>query len=255
VQLENKIAIVTGASSGIGKAIALAFGKEGASVTVDYRSHPDEAKEVVERIQGSGGKATSVQADVSKPDDVKNLVRKTAEEFGRLDIMVNNAGMEEKMPFLETPLDVWDKTIAVNLTGPWLCCQEAARQMVSQGEGGRIINVSSVHEDLPMPTNSPYCASKGGLRMLMRTIAVELAPHNITVNNIAPGAIDTPMDAPLKEKPGQMRELLSEIPLGRMGKPEEVASLAVYLASDAAAYSTGSTFYVDGGMIRQAGSL
>jgi glucose 1-dehydrogenase len=255
VQLENKIAIVTGASSGIGKAIALAFGKEGASVTVDYRSHPDEAKEVVERIQGSGSKAISVQADVSKPDDVKNLVRKTVEEFGRLDITVNNAGMEEKIPFLETPLDVWDRTIAVNLTGPWLCCQEAARQMVSQGEGGRIINVSSVHEDLPMPTNSPYCASEGGLRMLMRTIAVELAPHNITVNNIAPGAIDTPMDAPLKKNPDQMRELLSEIPLGRMGKPEEVASLAVYLASDAAAYSTGSTFYVDGGMIRQAGSL
>jgi glucose 1-dehydrogenase len=127
--------------------------------------------------------------------------------------------------------------------------------MISQGEGARIINISSVHEDLPMPTNSPYCASKGGLRMLMRTIAVELAPHNITVNNIAPGAVDTPMDAPLKEDPDQMRELLSEIPLGRMGKPEEVASLAVYLASDAAAYSTGSTFYVDGGMIRQAGSL
>jgi glucose 1-dehydrogenase len=255
MQLENKIAIVTGASSGIGKAVALGFGEEGAWVTVDYRSHPDEAEEVVERIQGSGSKAISVHADVSKPDDVKDLVRKTVEEFGRLDIMVNNAGMEEKMPFLETSLDVWDRTIAVNLTGPWLCCQEAARQMVSQGEGGRIINVSSVHEDLPMPTTSPYCASKGGLRMMMRTIAVELAPHNITVNNIAPGAIDTPMDAPLKENPDQMRELLSEIPLGRMGKPEEVASLAVYLASDAAAYSTGSTVFVDGGMIRQAGSL
>jgi glucose 1-dehydrogenase len=255
MQLENKIAIVTGASSGIGKAVALGFGEEGAWVTVDYRSHPDEAEEVVERIQGSGSKAISVHADVSKPDDVKDLVRKTVEEFGRLDIMVNNAGMEEKMPFLETSLNVWDRTIAVNLTGPWLCCQEAARQMVSQGEGGRIINVSSVHEDLPMPTNSPYCASKGGLRMMMRTIAIELAPHNITVNNIAPGAIDTPMDAPLKENPDQMRELLSEIPLGRMGKPEEVASLAVYLASDAAAYSTGSTVFVDGGMIRQAGSL
>lgn len=255
MQLENKVAIVTGASSGIGKAIALAFGEEGALVTVDYRSHPDEAKEVVERIQGSRSKAKSVRADVSKPDDVKNLVRMTVEEFGRLDIMVNNAGMEEKMPFLETPLDVWDRIVAVNLTGPWLCCQEAARQMVSQGEGGRIINISSVHEDLPLPTNSPYCAAKGGVRMLMRTIAVELAPQNITVNNIAPGAIDTPMDAPLKENPDQMRELLSEIPLGRMGKPEEVASLAVYLASNAAAYSTGSTFYVDGGMIRQAGSL
>ena len=252
MQLENKVAIVTGASSGIGKAIALAFGKEGASVTVDYRSHPDEARGVVEQIPG---RAIPVQADITKPEDVKNLIQRTVEEYGRLDVMVNNAGMEEKMPFLDTPLGVWNRAIAVNLTGPWLCCQEAARQMVSQEVGGRIINISSVHEDRPMPTNTPYCAAKGGVRMLMRTIAVELAPHGITVNNIAPGAVDTPMDAPLKEHPDQMRELLSEIPLGRMGKPEEVAGLAVYLASDAAAYSTGSTFCVDGGMMRQAGSL
>jgi glucose 1-dehydrogenase len=186
---------------------------------------------------------------------VKNLIREAVEKFGRLDVMINNAGMEEKVPFLDTPLDVWNKTIAVNLTGAWLGCQEAARQMVSQGGSGRIINVSSVHEDLPMPTNSPYCATKGGLRMLMRTIAVELAPHNITVNNIAPGAIDTPMDAPLKEDQDKMHELLSEIPLRRMGQPEEVAALAVYLASDAASYVTGSTFVIDGGMTRRAGSL
>jgi glucose 1-dehydrogenase len=255
LRLENKVAVITGSSLGIGSAIALAFAKEGAAVAVDYRSHPDEAKEIVDQVEGSGGRAISVHADVSSPEDVKNLIQKAVEEFGRLDVMINNAGMEEKMPFLDTPLDVWNRTIAVNLTGAWLGCQEAARQMVSQGGAGRIINVSSVHEDLPMPTNSPYCASKGGLRMLMRTIAVELAPHNITVNNIAPGAIDTPMDAPIKENSDQMRELLSEIPLGRMGKPEEVASLAVYLASDAAAYSTGSTFYVDGGMIRRTGSL
>jgi glucose 1-dehydrogenase len=255
LQLQNKVAVVTGASLGIGSAIALAFAKEGAAVAVDYRSHPDQAKEIVDKIEGSGGKATSVRADVSDPEDVKNLIRKTVEEFGRLDVMINNAGMEEKMPFLDTPLDVWNKTIAVNLTGAWLGCQEAARQMVSQGGSGRIINVSSVHEDLPMPTNSPYCATKGGLRMLMRTIAVELAPHNITVNNIAPGAIDTPMDAPLKEDQDKMQELLSEIPLRRMGQPEEVAALAVYLASDAASYVTGSTFVIDGGMTRRAGSL
>jgi glucose 1-dehydrogenase len=127
--------------------------------------------------------------------------------------------------------------------------------MVKQGDGGRIINISSVHEDLPMPTNSPYCASKGGLRMLMRTICVELAPHGITVNNIGPGAIDTPMDAPLKAHPEEMKELLAEIPLGRMGKPEDVAGLAVYLASDEAAYVTGSTYFIDGGMLRQSGSL
>jgi glucose 1-dehydrogenase len=163
--------------------------------------------------------------------------------------------MEEKMPFLDTSLDVWNKTIAVNLTGAWLGCQEAARQMVNQGGSGRIINISSVHEDLPMPTNSPYCATKGGIRMLMRTIADELARHDITVNYIAPGAVDTPMDASLKEDAKQMQQLLSKIPLRRMGKPEEVAALAVYLASDAAAYVTGSTFVIDGGMMRHSGRL
>ena len=240
---------------GIGSAIALALGKEGAAVAIDYRSHPDEAKQIVDQIEGSGGRATSVRADVSNPEDVKNLIQSAVDEFGRLDVMVNNAGMEEKMPFLDTPLDVWDKTIAVNLTGAWLGCQEAARHMVNQGGSGRIINISSVHEDLPMPTNSPYCAAKGGLRMLMRTIAVELAQHNITVNNIAPGAVDTSMDAPLKEDANQMQQLLSEIPLRRMGQPEEVAALAVYLASEPAAYVTGSTFVIDGGMMRHAGSL
>jgi glucose 1-dehydrogenase len=140
----------------------------------------------------------------------------------------------------------------VYLTGPWLGCQEAARQMVGQGGPGRIINLSSVHEDLAMPTNSPYCAAKGGLRMLTRTIAVELASHGITINNVAH---ETPMDAPLEANADQMSQLLSEIPLGRMGRPEEVAALAVYLASDAAAYITGSTFVIDGAMTRQAGSL
>ena len=255
MQLENKVAVITGSSLGIGSAIAFAFAKEGAAVTVDYRSRPDEAKEIVEQIESFGGRAISVHADVSNPEDVRNLIQKAVEAFGRLDVMINNAGMEEKMPFLETPLDVWNKTIAVNLTGAWLGCQEAAKQMVSQGGSGRILNISSVHEDLPMPTNSPYCATKGGLRMLMRTIAVELAPHNITVNNIAPGAVATPMDAPLEEDANKMQQLLSEIPLRRMGKPEEVAALAVYLASDAAAYVTGSTFVIDGGMMRSSGRL
>ena len=255
MQLENKVVIVTGSSLGIGRSIAVACAREGASVTVNYRSHPEEGDEAVEEIQKEGGKAISVQADVSNPDDVKALVQRTVHEFGHLDVMVNNAGLEEKMPFLETPLEVWEKVISVNLTGVWLGCQEAARQLVSQGDGGRIINVSSVHEDLPAPTNSPYCASKGGVMMLMRTIAVELAPHGITVNNIAPGAIETPMNQNLKDNPDQMKELLAEIPLAKIGQPEEVASLAVYLASDASSYSTGSTFFVDGGMMRQSGSL
>ncbi len=255
MQLENKVAVVTGSSAGIGKAIALAFAAEGAAVAVNYARNAEGAEEVVEKIEGDGGRALAVQADVSKPEDVRSLIQHAVREFGRLDVMVNNAGIEHKMPFLETPLEVWEEVIAVNLTGPWLGCQEAAKQLVEQGGPGRIINVSSVHEDLPMPTNSPYCAAKGGLRMLMRTIAVELAPHGITVNNIAPGAIETPMDAPLEQNRGEMAELISEIPLGRMGKPEEVASLALYLASDASAYVTGSTFFVDGGMIRHAGTL
>ena len=255
MQLEYKTAIVTGSSSGIGTAIALAFAQEGAAVTVNYRSHPGKAQEVVQQIKSGGGKALAIHADISKPEDVKNMVEQTVEEFGRLDVMVNNAGMEEKMPFLDTPFEVWENVIAVNLSGPWLGSQEAAQQMVKQDDGGRIINVSSVHEDLPMPTNSPYCAAKGGLRMLTRTIAVELAPHGITVNNIAPGAVETPMDAEIKKDPDQYSELLSEIPLRRMGKPEEVAGLAVYLASDSAAYITGSTFVIDGGMMRQSGSL
>src|ERR671911_1864513 len=255
VKLENKVAAVTGSSLGIGRAIALAFGREGASVAINYRSHPEEGQDAVEEVEKSEGKAISVRADVSEPDGMRNLIQQTVKEFGRLDVIVNNAGIEHKIPFLETPLEVWEKVISVNLTGVWLGCQEAARQMVSQGDGGRIINVSSVHEDLAMPTNSPYCAAKGGIRMLMRTIAVELAPHDITVNNIAPGAIETLMDAPLEQNANQMQQLLSEIPLRRMGKPEEVAALAVYLASEAAAYVTGSTFVIDGGMMRHSGRL
>lgn len=255
MKLHNKVAIVTGAASGIGEAIALALAAEGSAVAVDYVGPPGPARQTVERIRDTGGEGLAVEADVSRQEDVRRLVRRTVEELGRLDIMVNNAGIEQKMPFLETPLEVWEKVISVNLTGPWLGCQEAARQMVKQGDGGRIINISSVHEDLPMPTNSTYCAAKGGVRMLARTVAVELAPHGITVNNIAPGAVETPTDEPLEEHPDQLEDLLSEIPLKRMAKPEEIAALAVYLASDDAAYVTGSTFLIDGGMSRHAGSL
>jgi glucose 1-dehydrogenase len=255
VRLDNKVTVVTGSSSGIGEAIALAFAANGAAVVVNYSRHEDAAQKVLEKIEGAGGKGLVVGADVSDPKEVEAMVQQATDAFGRLDIMVNNAGMEHKMPFLETPFEVWQETIAVNLTGAWLGCQAAAKQMVAQGEGGRIINVSSVHEDLAMPTNAPYCATKGGVRMLMRTLAVELAPHKITVNNIAPGAIETPMDAPLEQNPDEMKELLSEIPLGRMGKPEEVANLALFLASDDSSYVTGSTLFVDGGMIRHSGTL
>jgi len=256
MELQNKVAIVTGSATGIGRATAMQMAREGAAVTIDYiAGQQDKANALVEQIKKDGGKALAIEANVTKEDDVTSLVARTVQAFGRLDIMVNDAGVEQERPFLEMPLDVWNWVIAVDLTGPWLCSQAAARQMVKQGDGGRIINISSVHEDLPMPTNAPYCAAKGGLRMLMRTIAVELAPHKITVNNIGPGAIDTDLDAPTINDPPKFATLLGEIPLGRVGQPSEVARLAVYLASDAAAYVTGSTYFIDGGMMRQSGSL
>ncbi|MFZ0618476.1 MAG: SDR family oxidoreductase [Candidatus Acidiferrales bacterium] len=255
MKLQNRVAVVTGAASGIGKAIATTMAREGASVVIDYVGDPAGANGVVQAIQASGGKSAAISADVSNPGQVNELIQKTVGAFGRLDIFVNNAGIEYKHPFPEFPFDLWQKVIAVDLTGPFLCAQAAAKIMIRQGSGGRIINISSVHEDLPMPTNAPYCAAKGGLRMLMRTIAVELAPHKITVNNIAPGAIFTPIDADVEANRSIEGKLMAEIPLGRWGKPEEVADLAVFIASDSAAYCTGGTFFIDGGMIRQAGSL
>lgn len=255
MKLQSKVAIVTGAATGIGKAIATAMAREGAAVVIDYVGDPSLANAAVQAIQATGGNVLAVSADVSNPDQVNQLINRTVESFGRLDILVNNAGIEYQHPFPEFPLDLWQKIMAVDLTGPFLCAQAGAKAMIHQGDGGRIINISSVHEDLPMPTNAPYCAAKGGLRMLMRTIAVELAPYKITVNNIAPGAIYTPIDAAIESDPKIEGKLMAEIPLGRWGKPEEVAELALFLASDSAAYCTGSTFFIDGGMIRQSGSL
>ena len=255
MKLQGKVAVVTGAATGIGRAIAHALSAEGASVVIDYVGDPQLATQGVAEIQKTGGRAQAIAADVSDPTQAANLIAQTVKAFGRIDILVNNAGIEYKYPFVDFPFDKWQKVIAVDLTGPFLCAQAAARAMIQQNSGGRIINISSVHEDLPMITNAPYCAAKGGLRMLMRTIAVELAPHKITVNNIAPGAIFTPIDADVEANRTIESQLMKEIPLGRWGKPEEVAKLAVYIASDDAAYSTGSTFFIDGGMIRQAGSL
>ena len=255
MKLQNKVAIVTGAATGIGKAIAAVMASEGASVVIDYVGDPALANAAAQAIQSAGGKSLAVQADVSNPDQVSQLIQKTIDAFGRVDILVNNAGLEYKHPFPEFPFELWQRVIAVDLTGPFLCAQAAAKAMIRQGGGGRIVNISSVHEDLPMPTNAPYCAAKGGLRMLMRTIAVELAPYKITVNNIAPGAIYTPIDADIEANVEIEGKLMAEIPLGRWGKPEEVADLAVFLASDSAGYCTGGTFFIDGGMIRQAGSL
>lgn len=255
LRLRDKVAIVTGGDTGIGKAIVLAMAREGAKVVIDYHGDEKPAKALVSEIQMFGGSACGVGADVSKPQDVHSLIGAAVERYGKLDIMVNNAGIEEQHPFIEMPLEVYEKTIAVNLTGTWLGCQIAAQQMVKQRRGGRIINISSVHEDITMPSNAAYCASKGGIRMLTRTIAVELAQYGITVNDVCPGAVDTPIDAPVESDPEKMKALLSEIPLRRMGRPEEIAQLCVYLASEDAAYVTGASIFIDGGMSKASGSL
>ena len=255
MKLQGKVAVVTGAATGIGQAIAVAFAKEGAAIVIDYVGDASVSQATIKAIQAASGSALAVQADVSKPADVTKLISKTVEAFKRLDIFVNNAGIEKKFAIVDYPFEEWNRILAVNLTGPFLCSQAAAKQMIQQGKGGRIINISSIHEDLPMPTNAPYCATKGGLRMLMRTMAVELAPYQITVNNIGPGAIFTPIDRDVESNTKLNSAILAEIPMGRWGKPEEVAQLAVYLASDDAAYVTGSTHFIDGGMLRNAGGL
>jgi glucose 1-dehydrogenase len=246
MRLQDKVAIVTGAATGIGQAIAVRFAREGAAVVVDYIGKPDVASKTQEQIAHFGGKSVAVAADISKPDQVQNLIDGAVKAFGKLDIVVNNAGVEKKLAFVDYPLEELQKILDINLIGPFLVSQAAARQMIRQRHGGRLINISSVHEDLPMPTNAAYCVSKGGLRML--------AKDKITVNNIGPGAVFTPIDADVEAMPEMEKELMSEIPLKRWGKPEEIAGLAVYLASDEAAYITGSTYFIDGGMLRQSGS-
>jgi glucose 1-dehydrogenase len=255
MRLRDKVVIVSGGDTGIGKAISLAMAREGAKIVIDYHGERAPAAALAREIAGFGGSAIDVGADVSKPEEMQRLIGAALERYGKLDVIVNNAGIEEQHPFLEMPLEVYEKTIAVNLTGTWLGCQLAAQQMVKQGRGGRIINISSVHEEITMPANAAYCASKGGIRMLTRTIAVELAQYGITVNDICPGAIDTPIDAAVKRDPQKMKALLSEIPMRRMGRPEEVAQLCVYLASEDASYVTGASLFIDGGMSKQSGSL
>jgi glucose 1-dehydrogenase len=251
VNLRGKTAIVTGSATGIGKAIALRFGRDGANVTIDYRGDAsDAAQAIVAEIERSGGHGLAVAADVTDERAVDDLVARTVERFGGLDVLVNNAGIEEAHALVDTPLEAWNRILTVNLTGPFLCSRAAARAMIARGRSGRIVNISSVHEDLAMPNNAAYTASKGGVRMLMRTLALELAPHGITVNDVAPGAIATPINADVRQDPKQRNELLAEIPLGRVGQPDEIAALCAYLVSDAAAYVTGSTFVIDGGLMR-----
>jgi glucose 1-dehydrogenase len=249
-RLAGKVAIVTGSGSGIGQAIAIRFAGEGASVVVDYRNHIDQAQETASKAEAAGGKAILVQADVSNLADTQNLVDQAYTQLGRCDILVNNAGIEKEAAFWDVTEADYDAVLNVNLKGAFFLTQAFVRRLRDAKLPGRILNISSVHEDMVFPNFSTYCASKGGIRMLMRDLSVELGPLNITVNNIAPGAIATPINTKLMEDKPKLDALLANIPLGRMGTPEEVAGLALFLASDDAAYVTGSTYFVDGGLIR-----
>lgn len=255
MSLKNKVAIVTGGNSGIGKAIALELAKQGANIVIDFISHPEATEEMEKQIVALGDQALGVEADVSNVAELQKLIDQTVQHFGRVDVMVNNAGIETRTSVLDTTEKQYDTVLDINLKSAFFGTQLAARQMIKQGGGGRIINISSVHEDWPMPGNTAYCLSKGGMRMLTRTAGVELAPHNILVVGVGPGAVATPINLSTMNNPALLAKLDAAIPLGRMAQPEEIASVVAFLAGDGASYLTATTVFVDGGIMQSSPGL
>jgi glucose 1-dehydrogenase len=255
MSLKNKTAIVTGGNSGIGMAIALELARQGANIVIDYIAHPKATEALEQQIAALGERALGIQADVSKIVDLQRLVDAAVAQFGRLDIMVNNAGIETRTSVLDTSEEQYDRVLNVNLKSAFFGTQLAARQMIKQGGGGRIINITSVHEDWPMPGNAAYCLSKGGMRMLIRTAGVELAPHNILVSGVGPGAVATPINASTMKDPALLAKLNSAIPLGRVAKPEEIATVVAFLAGSGASYVTATTIFADGGIMQSSPGL
>ena len=255
MSLKGKVAIVTGGNSGIGKAIALELARQGANIAIDYVVHPEATEEEERQIRAMGDQAIGVKADVSNVADLQKLIDETVKAFGRVDIMVNNAGVETRTSILDTTEQQYDKVLSINLKSAFFGTQLAAQQMVKQGGGGRIINISSVHEDWPMPGNTAYCLSKGGMRMLTRTAGVELAPHNVLVVGVGPGAVATPINLSTMKDPALMKKLDNAIPIGRMAKPEEIASVVAFLAGDGASYMTATTIFADGGIMHTSPGL
>jgi len=253
--INDKVAIVTGGNSGIGKAIALGLAKAGVSVVIDYISNPEATDALEQELMEMGDRSIGIQADASRPDELQRLVDTAVSKFGRLDIMVNNAGIETRTSILDTTEAQYDKVLSVNLKSAFFGTQIAARQMIKQGGGGRIINITSVHEDWPMPGNTPYCLSKGGMRMLTRTAGVELAPHGIRVVGVGPGAVATPINLSTMNDPALMQKLNAAIPLGRMAKPEEIADVVVFLSGDGGGYIAATTIFADGGMMQSSVGL
>ncbi|MCM3019293.1 glucose 1-dehydrogenase [Priestia megaterium] len=246
--LEGKVVVITGSSTGLGKAMAIRFATEKAKVVVNYRSKEEEANSVLEEIKKVGGEAVAVKGDVTVESDVINLVQSAIKEFGKLDVMINNAGMENPVSSHEMSLSDWNKVIDTNLTGAFLGSREAIKYFVENDIKGTVINMSSVHEKIPWPLFVHYAASKGGMKLMTETLALEYAPKGIRVNNIGPGAINTPINAEKFADPEQRADVESMIPMGYIGEPEEIAAVAAWLASSEASYVTGITLFADGGM-------
>ena len=249
MSLHGKVAIVTGGNSGIGKAVVLALAERGANVAIDYVVDPESAEDVEKQVAALGDKAIGIKADVSKVADLQMLIDKTVEAFGRVDVMVNNAGIETRSSILDTTEEQYERVMEINLKSAFFGTQIAAKQMIKQGGGGRIINMTSVHEDWPMPGNTPYCLSKGGMRMLTRTAGVELGPKGIQVIGVGPGAVATPINASTMTDPAKMATLDAAIPLGRMADPGEIAHIVAILADEPGSYVTATTVFADGGIM------
>ncbi len=253
--LKGKVAIVTGGNSGIGKAIVLALAEAGANIVIDYVANEEATEELEQQVAKLGDQSIGVEADVSNVEDLQRLIQAAVDAFGRLDIMINNAGIETRSSILDTTEAQFDRVMAINLKSAFFGTQLAAKQMIAQGGGGRIINISSVHEDWPMPGNTPYCLSKGGMRMLTRTAGVELGPQGVTIVGVGPGAVDTPINAATEADPAAMKRLDAAIPLARMAHPHEIGSVVAFLASDGASYLTATTVFADGGIMHSSPGL
>ncbi len=249
-RLAGKVALITGSDSGIGQATAIEFAKEGADVVVHFLHDADGAEETRTAVAAEGGKAIVVQADVSDEDQVASMFDQAVDTFGSIDILMNNAGVDASgTPVAELSTEVWDRAIRTNVYGYFFCCRRFAQLRLAAGGGGKIINVSSVHADNPNPGGSDYDCSKGAIRMLTRTLALELAPHNINVNSLAPGMVLTPFNQPAIDDPKLLEEQVQSIPMKRAAQPAEIARLAVFLASGDADYVTGSSYVMDGGLM------
>ncbi len=249
MKLQEKVVIVTGGSGGLGQGICRRLAQEGAKIVIDYHTHPDEAEKVKDKIKQMGSEALIVQADLSKVERINNLVQQGIDHFGKVDILVNNAGLEKRADFWDVTEADYDLVLNVNLKAVFFATQAVVKHFRATNNQGKIINISSVHEELPFPHFTSYCASKGGVKMITRNLAVELGKLGITINNVAPGAIATPINHNLLNNSELLAKVTQNIPLGRLGEPEDVSGLVAFLASDEARYITGSTFYVDGGLL------